>query len=286
MPHPYRLALVGIDGSGKTSLVARLRERIGVEGEIATIHSPIFHEAPDAPLQLLSRQMQAVSFAADALELRELKAAMLYLQMTLYGVVERSVIESFEPRCIVSDRHAMIDTLAYGPLYKALVGSSLDGDHWEPLLRERLEDAPPNSLDATIAWHDRQAERLGLRTGFWELTDELASIFDREPEEVLTEFSRRYRTELPDAVLFLDVEPVEALRRSATRTHASSELHENATILERLREIYAGALERLERDYPQLAVQRLEVTELSLDETLDAVLDLLGGVVDRVPGLP
>jgi thymidylate kinase len=286
MPEPYRLALAGIDGSGKTSLVARLRERNGVEGDVATIHSPIFHEAPNAPLQLLSRQMQAVSFAADALELRELKATMLYLQMTLYGVVERSLIEAFSPRCIVSDRHAMVDTLAYGPLYKAMVGAALDPGHWEPLLRRELEGAPPHSLDATIAWHDRLAERLGLTAGFWEMSDDLAAVFDREPADVLAEFSRRYRTGLPDAVLFLDVEPAEALRRSATRTGASSELHEDPEILARLRAIYEAALQGLERDYPEMAVHRLEVTDLSLDETLDAVLDLLGGSVGRVAGLP
>lgn len=286
MPAPYRLAVVGIDGSGKTSVVARLRDRAGVEGEIATIHAPIFHESPNAPLQLLSRQMHAVSLAADTVELRELKAAMLYLQMTLYGVVERSAIDAFEPRCVVSDRHAMVDTLAYGPLYRSMLGAVLDPDEWDPLLRERLADAPPNSLDATIAWHERLAARLGHSTGFWELPDEVGSVFEREPAEVLEEFARRYQTELPDAVVLLDVEPEEALRRSATRTQASSELHEDATTLERLRRIYAAALETLERDCPHVAIHRLEVTDLSLDETLDGVLELLRGAVDRVPGVP
>jgi thymidylate kinase len=285
MPLPYRLALAGIDGSGKTTVVAGLRERLG-EGEVATIHSPIFHDAPNAPLGLLSRQMQAVSYACDAIELRELKAAILYLQMTLYGTVERSAIDAFEPRCIVSDRHAMVDTLAYGPLYRSMLGAELDAGHWEPLLREQLAGAPPHSLDAVIEWHERQEERLGQATGFWELPHELAKIFEREPADVLAEFSRRYRTELPDAILFLDVEPDEALRRSATREGASSELHESAAILEKLREIYNGALAGLEREYPQMAVHRLDVTPLSLEETLDAVLELLGGAVDRVAGLP
>lgn len=285
MADPYRLALVGIDGSGKTSVVARLRERVGGDGEVATIHAPIFHEGPNAPLQLLSRQMHAVSLAADALGSRELKGAMLYLQMTLYGVVERSVVDAFDPRCIVSDRHALVDTLAYGPLYSAMLGAVLDGEHWDPLLREHLADAPPHSLDATIAWHERLAGRLGQTTSFWELPHEVGSVFERPPAEVLAEFSRRYGTELPDAVVLLDVEPAEALRRSATRSRRSSELHESEGILERLRAIYAGALEALERDCPQVAVHRLDVTSLTLDGTLDAVLALLRGPVDRAVGV-
>lgn len=285
MPGPFRLALVGIDGSGKTSLVARLRERSGVEGDVATIHSPIFHEAPNAPLQLLSRQMHAVSLAADTIELRELKAAMLYLQMTLYGVVERSAIEAYSPACVVSDRHALVDTLAYGPLYRSMLGAVLDPDEWEPRLRERLADAPPGSLDATIAWHERLAARLGQDTSFWELPHEVGSVFEREPAGVLEEFSRRYRTDLPDAVVLLDVEPLEALRRSATRTQASSELHENESTLERLRVIYTAALGVLEREAPGVAIHRIDVTRLTVDEALDQVLELLRGAVDRVPGV-
>jgi hypothetical protein len=176
----------------------------------------------------------------------------------------------------------MVDTLAYGPLYKSMLGAELDGDHWEPLVRERLADAPPHSLDAAMAWHRREAERLGEDTGFWELPHRIGTIFESAPTEVLTELSRRYRTELPDAVLFLDVEPAEALHRSATRTSASSELHEDEAILARLREIYNGALEGLERAFPQLTIHRLDVTGLSLDESLDRVLELLGSSVDLV----
>ena len=283
MPRPYRLAVVGIDGSGKSSVVARLRERARVEGELATIHSPIFHEAPNAPLQLLSRQMHAVSLAADGLDLRELKAGMLYLQMTLYGAVERAAIDAFDPRCIVSDRHPLVDTLVYGPLYRAMLGAVLDAAHWEPRLRERLADAPPHSLDATIAWHEQLARRLGREASFWELPHELASIFERPPAGIVAEFTRRYRTELPDAVVWLDVEPDEALRRSAGRMQPSSELHESEALLGRLRALYRRALDALPRDHPEVAVERVDVTGLTLDETLDAVLERLDGAVDLVP---
>ncbi len=269
MTVPFRLAIVGTDGTGKTSVVKRLRERAGVEGELVTLHSPIFHEAPDAPLALLSRRLHAVSLAADALQLRELKAAMLYLQMTLYGVVERTLIDAYAPRVLVSDRHAVVDTLAYGPLYARMLDAVLDPAQVEPALREHLADGPPLALEATMAWHARVAARLGHDTSFWELTPEVAAVVTGPQDAMLTELARRYQTTLPDAVVLLDVPPEEALRRSATRTTPSSELHEHTAALEQLRALYGQALD----DLPDtVAVHRIDGSGLSVDETLDAVL--------------
>ena len=272
MTAPFRLAIVGIDGTGKTSVVRRLRERRGVEGDVATLHSPIFHEGPNAPLSGLSRQLHAVSLAADALELRELKAAMLYLQMTLFGVVERAMVDAYAPRALVSDRHAMVDTLAYGPLYARMLGAQLDAERVEPRLREHLAGGPLDALDATLDWHARVARRLGQDTSFWELPHEVAGVFTRPHDEVLAECARRFRTTLPDAVVLLDITPEEALRRSATRTAPSSELHEHAAALEGLRRIYAGALEALGT---RVAVHRIDGAGLSVDDTLDRVLEHL-----------
>lgn len=273
MTAPYRLAIAGIDGTGKTSVVRALRERQGVEGDVATLHSPIFHEGPNAPLGLLSRQLHAVSLAADALALRELKAAMLYLQMTLFGAVERAMVDAYAPRALVSDRHAMVDTLAYGPLYARMIGAQLDADGVEPRLREQLTGGPPHALDATLAWHERVTRRLGQDTPFWGLPHEVATVVARPPDEALEEFARRYETTLPDAVVLVDLPPAEALARSATRTTPSSELHEHTAALEGLRRLYAGALDALAAR--GVAVHRIDGSGLSVDETLDRVLEHL-----------
>jgi thymidylate kinase len=269
---PFRLAIVGIDGTGKTSVVRRLRERNGVEGDVATLHSPIFHEGPNAPLGGLSRQLHAVSLAADALRLRELKMAMLYLQMTLFGLVERAMVDAYAPRALVSDRHAMVDSLAYGALYARMLGAELDGATVEPRLREHLAGGPPNALDATLDWHARVVARLGQDTTFWELPHEVASVFTRSQEELQAECARRFQTTMPDAVVLIDVPPEEALRRSATREAPSSELHEQASTLEGLRRLYAGALDALGARIP---VHRVDGSGLSVDETLDRVLEHL-----------
>lgn len=278
---PYRLAIVGIDGSGKTTVIARLRELLGAEGEVVTVHSPIFHENPNAPLQLLSRQMREVSLAADELGNFALKVTMLYLQMTLYGAVERCMVDTFAPLCVLSDRHALVDTLAYGTVYKGLSPEPLDGEVMEPLLRERLRS--PEALDATIAWQRRLERRLGGETDFWDLAPDLDGAFDGSPAEILADFMRRYDVDLPDAVVLLDVSPAEAIRRSADREESSSELHEDPTILEALRQMYEEALILLKKHGPGVVVRRVEGDELTVDETLEAVLaQLPGGLRDSL----
>lgn len=271
-PAPFRLAIVGIDGAGKTTVVRRLREQLGVEGDVATLHAPAYHEGPNAPLGLLSRQLQAVSLATEALGLLGLKAAVMYLQMTLYGAVERAVVDAYEPRALVSDRHAIIDTLAYGPFYGRMVGAVVDVQRAEQMLREQLVAGPAHALDATLAWHARTEHRLGQESSFWELPQQVAAAFARPQDVVLAEFARRYRTTLPEAVVLLDVTPEQALRRSAMRTTRSSMVHERVAVLEQLRAAYIATLKALA---PRIAVHRVDASGLSVAQTLGAVLERL-----------
>lgn len=273
---PLRIALVGIDGSGKSSIVARLRERTAVDGGIVTLSAPLYHHTPNARMRLLSQRMHAVSVAADGLGLAGLKASILYLQMTLYGVIERRLVEDLRPRCLVSDRHALVDTLAYGPLYRGMVGRALDGENWAALVRQRLEVESPHALEATLSWHEEVALRCGLRTDFWDLAAEVGSVFERSTEAVVAEFSRRYATELPDVVVWLDIDPAEALRRMRGRGKPTSELHECAAKMKELRAFYASAMGALGRGWPHIALHRLESSGMTVDETLDAVLEVGG----------
>jgi thymidylate kinase len=273
---PRRVAIVGIDGSGKSVLVERLRRRFAPSpGRLVALHCPSFHDSPDAPLAQLSAQLKALSDVADRLRSFELKLAALYLRMTLFGPVERFFLQTFAPEYLVSERHPLVDTLVYVPLYERYVVAALDGAALEPVLRERLAGAP-GAYDAARAWHDLENARLGRDTDFWALGVDIVKAFARPPAEVLAEFAERYRTTLPDVVVLLDVAVEQAARRSAGRDAGNGELHEDEHKLATLRDTYDVVLRQLPQLRPEIEVRRISNTDRSIDETLDALLVELG----------
>lgn len=265
---PPTIALVGVDGTGKSTAVARLRERLGAASGLATLHCPRYHETPGAPFAQLSLDLEALSAAADGLALHDLKAVALYLQMTLYGPVERRLARTLRPRCLVSDRHPIIDTLAYGPLYRGMVASGRPAA-WGAV-RGSLA-LRPGALVAARAWHRRTAGHLRLE----ELAGDVARVFDAPTGEVLVELGRRYGTRVPEVVVLLDVDPAVAAARLAARARSGSELHERVATLTVLRKLYERALDALRRERPDVDVHRLDATALSVDGTVDAVLERL-----------
>lgn len=274
MSHETRkVAVVGIDGAGKSSLVERLAGRAA--GDALALTSPRFFEMPDAPFGFLSRALDALTRAADALGSFELKGASLYLQMTPFGPVERFFVDTYAPELVVWDRHAVVDTLAYGALYGQLVRRPPDEALRGPL-GERLEAELPGATEAIAAWLAVENRRLGEALGLWEVAPHLGALCRRPPAELLPELERRYRTALPDAVVLLDVPGEVAARRLAGR--GSAELHEQAAMLEQVRRCYFAALRFLRDAHPEVRTEVIEGSAEAavLDARLDAVLEACG----------
>ena len=265
------LAVVGVDGSGKSTAVAHLRDRLGAGSGLATLHCPRYHDMADAPLAQLSRDLDALSVAADGLALRHVKAAALYLQMTLYGPVVRRLTRTLGPRCLVSDRHPIVDTLAYGPLYTRMLTGERPAAACDAL-RARLARRRPGAFERVQAWHRRVT---GHDQPLADLACDVARIFAAPVGQVLDELGRRYRTRAPDVVVLLDVDPTVASTRLAGRGGRGSELHERVEALTTLRALYEGALDALRTERPEIDVHRLDATALSVEETVDALLDRL-----------
>ncbi len=247
-----KIAVVGIDGAGKSTVVRRLLELAG--GEVSAMTCPAYHDTPNAPLAELSRAMEDFSRAADSLGSFELKATALFLQMTLYGPVERFFLETFRPRHLVSERHALVDSLAYGPFYTRMIRRAPDRSALEGPLRERLGAG----YEAILAWSP----------ALWEVALQVRDLFSLPWPEQISELGRAYRTRLPDSVLFLDAPVATALERLSGRSQA--ELHEKAAVLAELRESYLKVLERLEVETHVIR------SSGSLEETLQGVLEASG----------
>jgi len=153
------IAIVGIDGSGKTTVIRRMLERLPSRWDVVgLINCPDYHEIPNAPLAQLSRDLDAFSQIADGLGDFQLKGVALYLQMTLYGPLSRFVVDTFHPRLLLSARHAVFDSLAYGSLYANIMKKPLDRARHEAALRELLPHiafaTPGDALDVARTLQD------------------------------------------------------------------------------------------------------------------------------------
>lgn len=272
MKQTHRIAIVGIEGAGKSTVIRRLLEARAHE-EIGVIHCPTYHANPDAPLGSLSRAVEAYSNAADELGSFELKAAALYLQMTLYGPVERALEHAFSPRFVISECHPIVDTLAFGPFYQRMVQKRVDPRTWAGPLEEALERRVPGAYQTLLAWHDSESRRLGRTTSFWELPHEVCDQLGRRFDEIVCEFSLRYRTGLPNEIVLLDIAEEEAHARVRTRSADGTELHETAGHLGALRNSYSASLDALSRSHPEIRIHRIEAGEgRSTNACVDEIL--------------
>jgi hypothetical protein len=280
-----RAAIVGIDGSGKSALIERLRAYAApVPGRLVAFNCPRFHDTPDAPLAGLSAQLKAFSDVADELGSFELKLAALYLRMTLYGPVERFFLDTFASQLLVSERHPLVDTLVYVPLYRSRAAMAVDAAAVEPVLRARLDARSPGAYAASRIWHELENTRLGRQTDFWALAQDIMAGFAAPPEDFLADFGARYRTTLPDMVVLLDVDVAEAVRRSRARDTGPAELHEDERALAMLRDTYDVVLEQLSRLRPQIEVRRITNAGRRIEDTLEELLLILGVPAAAQPG--
>lgn len=228
-----RIAVVGIDGCGKSTLVRKL-----LTPGTMTMTCPLYHDTPNAPLAELSRQLDVFSRAADQLGSFELKATALYLQMTLYGPVERFLVETFRPEVLISERHALIDSLAYGPFYLQMLKKAPDRK-LEPALREKID------YDPVAKW----AERCG--TPLWDTAMAVRDVF--LSPDAIHGLAQAYQTGLPEVVCFLDIDPEVAIERIKHREE--KELHEKVEVLAQLRQSYLQVMDFLR---PHVEVKVLE----------------------------
>ncbi|BAX98691.1 thymidylate kinase [Mycobacteroides stephanolepidis] len=258
-----RIAIVGIDGCGKSAAIARLRELAppGL-GRFPTMTCPDFHDTRDAPLQRLSRQMKAFSDGCDEIESLEMKALAMYFQMTLYGPVERFFLDTFTPTALLCERHPLIEVLVYGPFYLLLAQPDWDGKALEDSISAVLDRHEPGTFDIIRDWHASEANRLGLDRDIWAMLHDVAAIVPKDIASCVATFSDRFRTTLPDVVLWLDVPPEQAAARCAARSAGGvKEAHETPEFLAVLREGYVRTRETLATSFPGVAFHRIDTSD-------------------------
>jgi thymidylate kinase len=262
---PLRVALVGIDGAGKTSVAHRLRERAGGDLRLAVLHAIRPHEAPDAPLHALSRHLQTVSEEADRLRSPELKVAVFYLVLCLYAPVERFFVDIFSPNIVVTDRHPLVDTLVYLPLYGRYAATHPDPDRRPPAAW--MDGIDGRARDAAVAW----ARRTGGDGDLLSLGRQILALHARPPARMLREFRRRYRTDLPDRIVLLDLDVDQAMQRLSGRDRPAQP-HETHTQLTAVRCAYSETLAWLASGPAAVDVRRVCTAGRSIDAAVDEIV--------------
>lgn len=241
------IAVVGIDGSGKSSGIAALRASEPCATKLATINCPDFHENPDGPMHTLSRQLKAVGIAADRLQVPAVKAATLYLRMTLYGIVEDYFRSRSVAEVIVTERHPFIETLVYAPLYRALSAGSRPDSNVLDAVFELADTLVAGASVAVQNWQEAEENRLGVGGDLWTIIEKVSTIVQLPVMEALAWFEQAYQTQLPDEIYWVDLPPVEAVKRCEQR--GAREIHENLEHLTTLRAGYARTMQVL-RELP------------------------------------
>jgi thymidylate kinase len=240
-----------MDGTGKTTVARQLARLEGV----AVIHAIRAHDDPQSPYAQRSRHLAAASAAADAIGHAQLKVAVLYLQLCLYGPQERRAAAPV----LVADRHPLVDPLVYLPLYARIAADDdpgADVDRW-------WAAQPPETARVVRDW----LRECSGGTDAWAVGAELIRLAAEPPAGMLAELGRRFAVELPDQVVLLELPVAEALERARSRS-AGAELHETAALLTAVRAAYDTTLEWLGGS---VTVHRVDCSGRSVEEVAAAV---------------
>ena len=263
------VAVAGIDGCGKTSLIRRFTELWpDGNGGVLTLTCPDYHLTPNTPFARLSERLHRFSTTADALGSVELKGAAMYLQMTLHGPVERCVLDAYRPAFLLTEHHSIVDTLAYGAIYTKMIRGNADAALEAPL-RAAIDSHAPGGYDEIVKWAALHAEQTGTPESLFELGFAVARLLTQPRPTIVAELTRRYRTRLPDVLILLDLPAPLAIERLHARGDAQRELHEQAPMLEHLRRLYHDVAAYLTREHPEVEIFVIDAAKSgSVEETL------------------
>lgn len=271
-----RIAVVGIDGCGKSQIVARMRDLVAQDLSLEAISCPDFHDNANAPMHTLSRQLKALGEAADEVSNSAIKASALYLRMTLYGPTERFFLDTYDPAVLMCERHPLIETLVYAPLYVRL-SRHVRAD--PPALEHILDAAETRVAGARRGidhWHRSEAARAGSTTDIWGVIGEIADLIGAGTQAAIEGFGLRYRTTLPDEVIWLETPPADAARRCASRV-GGTEVHETVEHLTSLRENYVRLQDELAAVHPELRFHVVHNRDTDdVDDVVRRCLDVTG----------
>lgn len=244
------LAVLGIDGSGKSTLSRRVCEELSKRSRVARVSDDLEFYENGACTTLRSLPSEKVRhalgrYAKTAKSLKHYKIpklAELLLRDHLLGEVRRW----HAPEFAVMDGSPLINMTAWARLYK------------EELADSRVAGAAMRVL-----------------TGRDETSGEAKQALPKLPELAVIRRLRIGRLHLPDAVVMLDVEPAVSMERIHRRGE-KVQAHETEEKLTRLREGYLMVCNIVGREFGTPV--RVLKGDLDLDHMTSATLEFVAGI--------
>jgi broad-specificity NMP kinase len=269
-----RIAVTGVDGVGKTTLIRRLNEMYQDRPDLAfAIRSPQYHEDPRLPFGTLSAAIDELSILADRVQHVGLKCTALFLSMTLAGEVERHVISAYSPRVLVVERQCYLDTLAYAKFYLPLLmkSSGVSSANF-PLVRDL--GFQPEKIRIITSWLrvlEKRNPQVTFHPGTFVVNQ--PESFGGQPQAVLEQLKKMFRAECPDHIVILSASESSLLSRLVSKRSETPvpELHEKAGALCHLQDAMKQVAGFLAQVQPGLKVQVLDVENLTIEQTLSQV---------------
>ena len=282
------VCVLGIDGSGKSTVVAALPSLLAAESSlVAGSAGETFRiVAPD-------QDHLAPQFCPDGLPLAarlslRLKrvAKRLVNNIHLYPIVKlsqmlsqdcaaRYLVDRYAPAVLVSDGNAFLSTTGRAANYLRAASAS-DADTPAPDA-EDLQVVFAHILDDVAIPRESRQKLPSLRLG---------KLIYR-----VNNLLRLRSVWLPDVVIFLDLSPEEALTRIQSRGR-KIDAHENLADLTQARGMYLKTLKAFQTYRSREVAHCLQVDDLTLGDTLTAVRDVLRphltseGLLDRTSNSP
>lgn len=239
---PYTIAITGIDGCGKSTVINQLMTQQKESPSAYQVFSCTnFHDTPNAPFSELSRGMDALSQYADERNDPTIKYVSLYLKMTLFGAIEHFFADYYCPNILVTERHPLVGSLAYGSLYLQM-NAEVDLQQrtaWneELLAQEQIPWA------AILNWFELENKRQNRALDFWDLPAYLIQIQRQKPINLVPALEVLFRTSLPHKVIHFQIQ--ENIAATRVGQHKRKEIHESKKNLVYINMAYSKALEYL-----------------------------------------
>ena len=273
-----RIAIIGIDGTGKSSLVEGLRVRLQASGrQVRACRALQLYTDRDLPLGHLSESLDSLSTLGDELNLPALKGVALFLGMSLYGPAERFITTYLAPEWLISERHPLIDAITYARFYAPLVQHPIDRQYESVILEclTRVGGNATETMQQIEDWIHRLPGLDGDNPGFYALSTALHQLFQLDPLQLLERLKEIFQVELPEHIAWLrtGVDTADArIDVQGDNRRPTRELHEKAEVLTLLQTAYGQTCRFITERAPQTRLMTFDTGELSQGALLDSVL--------------